>query len=140
MNLKRIFLSTIILTFFVCASYAQVAVIANQSVSDAVADAGTLGSIYDLSKDRWSNNNRIVVVDLTADGDVRQKFYGFIGKNPAELRREWLRKQLTGEGRAPETAASDAEVISKVAATPGAIGYVSQGSVTGAVKVLHIIR
>jgi len=51
-----------------------------------------------------------------------------------------MKKQLTGEAKAPETIGSDEDVIKKVASTPGSIGYVKASSVTGEVKVLLEIK
>jgi len=50
-----------------------------------------------------------------------------------------MRVQLSGNGKAPEALGSDDEVLEKVGATPGAIGFVSAGKVKGNVKVVVTI-
>jgi hypothetical protein len=44
-----------------------------------------------------------------------------------------------GEGSPPEPAGSEAEVLSKVAKTPGAIGFVRSDMAGDSVKVLAVI-
>jgi hypothetical protein len=51
-----------------------------------------------------------------------------------------LKKQFSGEAKAPESLSSDDDVIKKVASTSGAIGYVKSSSVHGPVKVLQEIK
>ncbi len=51
-------------------------------------------------------------------------FYEELGRTPLEMRKLWMRVQLSGEGRAPVTLSSETEVAEKVASTPGAIGFV----------------
>ena len=115
-------------------AYGQVSVIANKSVSESSLSSAKISSIYMLEKTTWSNGSKIVVFDNSSD--VKTDFYDMIGKDQLNIRKEWMKKQLTGEAKAPETLGSDAEVIKKVAATPGAIGYVKSSSVTGDVKVI----
>ena len=46
---------------------------------------------------------------------------------------------LLGEGDTPESLKSEEEMLTKVASTSGAIGFVSQSTVTEDVKVLAVI-
>jgi ABC-type phosphate transport system substrate-binding protein len=57
-----------------------------------------------------------------------------------QIKKVWMKLQLTGEGQAPEGLGSDDEVVSKVASTPGAIGYVDAAKVNDNVKVLLEIK
>ncbi len=132
---KLIIFSVILLSYTICAS-AQVAVIANKSVSITALEAAKIAEIYALSTQKWSDGSKIVVFDLKTDDAVKEKFYKFINKNPADLRKEWLRLQLTGEGKAPAAVKTDDELLQQVASTAGAIGYVSTAKVTDAVKVV----
>ena len=117
---------------------AQIAVIANKSVSESV-NKGTVAAIYSLTFTKWSSGSKVVVFD-NGDNSSKSKFYSFIGKDALSLKKEWLKKQLTGEGKAPETLSSDEDVIARVAATPGSIGYVKADNVTKNVKVLLEIK
>jgi ABC-type phosphate transport system substrate-binding protein len=61
---------------------------------------------------------------------------GVLDKSGADLASYWSRLVFTGKARAPAEADGDAGVKAKVAANPGAIGYISDGAVDGSVKVL----
>ncbi|MDP4173375.1 MAG: hypothetical protein Q8933_05365 [Bacteroidota bacterium] len=115
---------------------AQVAVIANKSVPVSSINKSKLLDIYSISQKSWSNGEKIVVFDLKSNSSAKDKFYQNIGKSNAELKKVWMRMQLTGGGSAPSSLYSEDEIVSKVASTPGAIGYVELKNVTGAVKVI----
>ena len=113
---------------------AQVAVVAHPGVADDAADAGTLVGIYNLDQTRWSDGSAVVPFD--ASTAAQDAFYGAIGQSTGQIKKVWLRKKLSGEGQPPESLGSDAEVLQKVASTPGAVGFVSADAVDGSVKVL----
>lgn len=112
---------------------AQVSVVANKSVAESV-NAAKVAGIYSLTTTKWADGTKIIVYDNS--GDAKTGFYSGIGRDLQSLKKEWMKKQLTGEGRAPEALSSDADVIKKVASTAGAIGFVKSSSVTGDVKVV----
>ncbi len=122
----------------IASANAQVAVIVNNSVGEDALDQTKLAQIYTLKVKSWDDGSKIVVFD--SKDDISDQFYSYIGKSAADLRKEWMRAQLTGEGKAPKALKNDAEVIESVAATPGAIGYVSEASVTDKVKVVATIK
>ncbi|MCU0453893.1 MAG: hypothetical protein MUE68_09550 [Bacteroidetes bacterium] len=115
---------------------AQVAVIAHPSVEEPSISRSTVADIYTLTTTMWSDRAAVVVVDIRSDLPTKKRFYSEIGKTPADLRKVWMRTVLSGDAKAPEMVESEDEVIQKVAATRGAIGYVSASKVTGSVKVL----
>jgi ABC-type phosphate transport system substrate-binding protein len=128
---------TLILAFLLLGflhAEAQIAVIVNKSVPEGSLSSGKVATIYALELTKWANGAKIVVVDQS--GDAKDRFYAGIGNDPLALRKTWLKKQLTGEAKAPETLHSDSEVIARVAAVPGAIGYINASSVTPDVKVV----
>jgi len=132
MKILKYTIAVILLTFTY--SYSQV-VIVNKSVSESSISASNLGNIYSLTTTKWNNGSKIVVIDRS-EGDLKSGFYKYIGKDALSLKKEWMKKQLTGEAKAPETLGSDDEVISKVASTPGAIGYVKSAGGNNGVKVV----
>ena len=119
---------------------AQVVIIANKSVSAGSINKSKLADIYTLSIKNWDNGDKIVVFDLKNDGDVKDKFYGYLGKSNSDFKKIWMKAQLTGEGFAPEALGSDGEVLKRVSSTQGAIGYVSKGAANSSVKVLAEIN
>ncbi len=52
----------------------------------------------------------------------------------------WLKKLLMGEGDPPEALPSEEEVLKKVAATPGAIGFVGKAPTIPEVKMIVIVE
>ncbi len=83
---------------------------------------------------------RVVVFDLKPAGEVREAFYKLLGKTPSRMKSIWLKKLLMGEGDPPEALPSEEEVLKKVAATPGAIGFVSKAKVTPEVRMIVIVE
>jgi ABC-type phosphate transport system substrate-binding protein len=131
--MKKIKILMIMVILVAFNSFAQVSVIANKSVSENISVPKT-ASIFSIDITKWSNGAKITVFDNTSD--VKSSFYGGIGKDVLSLKKEWMKKQLTGEAKAPESLGSDSDVISKVASTPGAIGFVKSSSVSGSVNVI----
>jgi hypothetical protein len=119
--------------------HAQVAVIAHKAVAVGTLDAPTLNNMYSLFK-KDIGGAKLALFDLKTDSPVKEKFYTFIGKPSAEMKKIWMRSQLTGGGNPPANVATEDEMIEKVASTPGAIGYISQDKVSDKVKVLATIK
>ena len=132
--LKYTFLFALALAAFAAPARAQIAVVAHPGVADASADTGALIGIYSLDKTRWSDGSAVVPFDATTAS--QEAFYGALGQSAGQFKKVWLRKKLSGEGQPPESLGSDAEVLAKVASTPGAVGFVSAGAVDSSVKVL----
>jgi ABC-type phosphate transport system substrate-binding protein len=122
------------------ASSAEVAVIAHKSVPVERIDKAQLLDLYSGDIKEWNNGEPIVLIDLKPATDVKSAFYEFLGKSASRMKSIWMKNMLTGEGRPPEAMASQQELLEKVAATPGAIGYVDRSLVTADVVTLTIIR
>jgi ABC-type phosphate transport system substrate-binding protein len=138
--MKKLLFIILLFCILISTDYAQVCVIANKSVEENSISSSKLADIYSLINVKWSNGSKIVVFEQAADNDAKSKFYGYISKEPLSLKKEWLKKQFSGEAKVPDSVPSDEEMISKVASTPGAIGYVKNSSLNGSVKVLAEIK
>jgi ABC-type phosphate transport system substrate-binding protein len=114
------------------AASAEVAIIVNKSVPMQTIDSRTLFDLYSGDVKRWSNGQAVVLLDLEPRGDVKTTFYDYLGKSSSRMKSIWMKNMLAGEGSPPEAVPSEAELVKRVAATPGAIGYVSRPTVTGA--------
>jgi ABC-type phosphate transport system substrate-binding protein len=139
MKLKYILLIAAIVMFGTALN-AQVAIIANKSVSANTLNKSKLYDIYSLNIKNWDNGEKIVLFELKNDNGTKGKFYSFIGKSNSDMKVVWMRAQLTGAGFAPTALTSEEDMLNKVANTPGAIGYVSSKIVTEDVKVLAKIE
>ena len=121
------------------AAQAQVVVIVNKSVSLANVDKNMMANIY-LLDTKDLGGVKLVVFDIKDETATKMKFYAAIGQSPAALRKEWLKAKLTGGGNPPTALATDDDVVARVAATPGGIGYVSADKVNSTVKVIMKIN
>lgn len=131
--MKNTILLFVAIILFILPVNAQVSVVANKSVGETI-NASKLANIYSLTITKWSDGSKIIVFDNNSD--TKNNFYKELGKDQLSLKKEWMKKQLTGEAKAPESLGSDDDVINKVSSTPGAIGFVKSSSVTGNVKVI----
>jgi|WetSurMetagenome_2_1015567.scaffolds.fasta_scaffold491042_2 ABC-type phosphate transport system substrate-binding protein len=124
----------------VLTSSSQVAVIANKSVPVNSITVSKLSDIYLLNTQNWGGGVTVVPLWLRGIDDVEATFSAYLGMKPLDMRKIWLRVQLSGEGKAPLMFTSEEELIQKVINTRGAIGFVSEENVPGDVKVLAIIK
>jgi len=139
-KMKNILLLAFVLFLFGINLNAQVAVIANKSISESSISTSQLTDIY-LSKTKvWADGTKIIRFTLKSDDETSSKFFGAVGKSFADLKKLWMKLQLTGEGQAPEALGSDDEVLNKVASTAGAIGFVKAGKLNDKVKILLTIK
>ncbi len=118
----------------------SVAVIAHPSVPDQELNKTKLLDIYSGDIRSWSDGKPVVVMDLKPTGDIKETFYKYLGKSPSRMKSVWMKRMLSGEGDPPVAVESEAEMLKKVAATPGAIGFVSRAAVNDTVKTLAIIE
>ena len=129
-----IFMLTVV---FVITCSAQIAVIVNNSNHTKKIATSSLKDIYSLSTLKWSDGTNIVVFD-NREQSIQKKFFDYIGiKDTRTIKTQWMRFQLTGEAKAPEAVYGDDKMISKVASTPGAVGYVNLSNIkSNEVKVI----
>ena len=117
-------------------SSGQVVVIAHKSVPMDTIKKSLLLDFYACDIKKWSDGQPVVVLDLKLQNGIRTTFYNYLGKSSSRMKSIWLKKLLSGEGEPPEAMNSEEEVLRKVAATAGAIGFVSKTKVRENVKIL----
>ena len=137
--MKYVVIFFAILTLTSINANAQIAVIVHKSVKISTANAAQISDFFTMSTREWPDGAKVVVFDQREEV-ARKKFYNFIGKNPVEVKKNWLRIQLSGDGKAPETLSTDDDVIERISKTPGAISYISADKVTSDVKVIATIN
>lgn len=126
----------VFLLIWVAKSSGQVVVIAHKSVPQDSIKKSALLDFYACDIKQWSDGQPVVVFDLKQQSEVKTAFYNFLGKSPSRMKSVWLKKLLSGEGNPPEAMNSEDALVAKVAATTGAIGFVSKAHVLTSVKVL----
>ncbi len=138
--MRSILLLVAVLTLIGNQARAQVVVIANRSVQETSLTPAQVLDIYLLNVRTWSDGQSISLMCLRENDSVEKRFFSILHRTPLEMRKGWLRAQLSGQARPPEMITTEDDMVRRVAATPGAIGFVSRDKVQGAVKVLYTIE
>jgi competence protein ComGC len=136
-NMKKPVL-LILLLLCISNGFSQIALIANKGVELSVTSVTTVTDIYTLESQKSANGKKLILFDLKTE--LNEKFYSAIGKTSTELKKNWMKKQLSGDGKAPVALDSEDEMLLKVASTPEAVGYIPKQKVTDAVKVLFELK
>lgn len=116
-----------------------VEIIANKSVSASQVSVANARAIFGMRQVKWPDGSLIRVFVLPDNHAVHGAFCKErLNIYPYQLRQSWDRLVYSGMAQAPEEVATEAELLTRVAATPGAIGYVSRAPGNEKVKVLHV--
>ena len=118
-------------------AFAQVQVVANPSVGVAAVSADDLKQVFLGAKTALGDGSSVEPV-LGAGGAHDAFLKDYVGKSDQALRNHFKSLVFTGKGSMPKSFSSDAEVLSYVAKTKGAIGYVSGGADGSGVKKLAV--
>jgi ABC-type phosphate transport system substrate-binding protein len=118
----------------------DVVLIVNQDVRISEIKDADLRAIFTGVKTRFADGTRAVPVTLKG-GPVHEVFLkNHLGESPDEFRAQWRKAVFTGEGAMPKTFDSEAALVDYVAATHGALGYVSHVSPQDKVKCVAVVK
>ena len=117
---------------------ADIKVVANSSVTASSVSSKELKDIYLQSEMALGNGNPVQPVLLKAGAAHESFVKEFVGKTPIALDTYYRSLIFTGKGFMPKTLSNDAEVVSYVAKTKGAIGYVGASVPATGVKTLEL--
>lgn len=114
-------------------------IIANRSVSVNTLSLASARAIFGMRQVKWPDGAPIRVFVMPDD----QAIHGSLCKErlnlfPYQLRQSWDRMVYSGMAQAPSEVSSEEALLDKVAATPGAIGYVRKVKAHDPVKILNI--
>ena len=134
-----------LILFLVCllgaaSAQAQVAVIANGSVHESSLTQEQFIDVCLQNVRAWSDGTSIQLFFSKNSGPEEDRLFAFLHRTRLEMRKIWLRAQLSGHVRPPEVMPSVEDVLRKVESTPGALGVVDVVKVQGNVKVLLVIE
>jgi ABC-type phosphate transport system substrate-binding protein len=100
-------------------------VIVHPQVKGTQIPRAALTSIFLKQAPRWGDGSSVLPVDQSVRSPVRRSFSNdVLQQGLVEVQVYWQRKMATGL-IPPPVKTSDEEIVSFVASTPGAIGYVS---------------
>jgi len=107
----------------------DIVIVANKNVAESSLSSEDVKNIFLFKKKKWGYGTAINFVVLK-DGAVHKGFLkGYAKKTPSQFKRYFKTLVFTGKEK---------ELIGYVAATEGAIGYVSSGAKTGSVKTIQV--
>jgi len=116
----------------------DVLIVANKGVAVSEINAAQLREVFTGTRSRLNDGTRAVPVILKG-GPVHEVFLRkHIGDSPEEFRSRWRKAVFTGQGSMPKEFSSEVSLLEYVAATPGAIGYVSRVIDGNDVKVISL--
>jgi ABC-type phosphate transport system substrate-binding protein len=121
---------------------ADFVVIVNPSVAGANVRRADLAAVFLRTAVRWGGGATAVPVDQSGTSPVRNAFSQAVLGMPVATAVQYWQKQMFAANplRPPAVKGSDAEVISFVENTAGAVGYVSKEAVLPAgVKAIAVI-
>jgi hypothetical protein len=122
------------------ASAQDVVVVANRGVQISEISNADLRAIFMGTRTRFADGSHAVPVTLKG-GPVHEVFLkNHLGEGPEEFRSQWRKVVFTGQGAMPKAFDSESALIEYVAATPGAVGYVSRISPQNGVKLLAAVK
>ncbi len=95
--------------------------------------------IFQRKKTLWDDGDNITIA-LLEGGRTHQSFVRYyIHKTPAQYHRYWKKLVFSGRGIPPLTFRSEKSLMSHIALTAGAIGYISSRIKPAGVKVIRIV-
>jgi ABC-type phosphate transport system substrate-binding protein len=114
-------------------------VIVHPQVKGSQIPRAALNSIFLKHAPRWGDGQAVQPIDQSVQSLVRQRFSNdVLGQGVVAVQVYWQRRMSSGVVP-PPVKTSDEEVVSFVASTPGAIGYVSAATpLPGSVKAIEI--
>lgn len=125
-------------------SYAEtvdsdVVVITSPSIGEHTIARSTLRAMFGMRLSKWSDGTPVRVFVMKDDSVEHASFSkNILQVFPHQLRLSWDRQVFSGQGQYPEQVASMQDMISRIASTPGAVGYVKANEVTNNVRILQI--
>ncbi len=113
--------------------------IAHPASSEDVIPRASLRAIFGMLLQKWPGNTPVKVFVLRDDAPEHARFSkSVLQVFPHQLRMAWDRQVFSGQGQYPEQLGSIQEMLSRVASTPGAMGYVKASEVDDNVRVLKV--
>ncbi len=105
-------------------------VIVNPSVAGAQMHRSDLAAVFLRTATKWGGGRPAVPVDQSGTSAVRKAFSDSVLGMPVATALQYWQKQMfqANPRHPPAVKGSDAEVIAFVAATEGAVGYVSKAA------------
>ncbi len=116
----------------------DVVIIANKAVASDSISGDALKMIYTGKTVTWESGGKVVLATLKK-GETHEVFLkAHVKKTPQQFSAYWKKLVFTGKGKQPKSFKTEDELIAFVAKTDGAIGYLSESTSSGDVKVISV--
>lgn len=123
-------LSIVLLALPVLAVAGDLVMVAHPSISQHHTSRNFARTIFGMRAQQWPDGSSIRVFVLPDNHQLHAAFSKeVLNLFPHQLRTAWDRQVYSGTGQAPSEVRSEEEMMSRIASTPGAIGYVSRNNV-----------
>ena len=116
----------------------DILIIVNPGVLTDDISQPVISDIYHGYKRRWDNGQKIRVV-MFKEGATHEVFAeSMVQLSPEKLKTLWKKYIFSGTGTPPKVLLSEKKCVEYIAATKGAIGYISSATSYDGVKVIEI--
>jgi ABC-type phosphate transport system substrate-binding protein len=117
----------------------DVAVIGHRDLSSEPLSTHSIRAVFAMRQRSWPDGQAVRVFVLPDDDLLHIRFTkAVLGVFPHQLRLAWDRQVFSGSGQAPQRVADEIEMLRRVAATPGAIGYITRGALNEQVRAILV--
>lgn len=118
---------------------AEVRLIANPSISADQVSATNVKNFFLGKSTKWDSGQRVICLVMDDANTVHEEFLkNLVQKTPSQFSAHWRKAVFTGTGEPPASVNSTQDMVSKVIATPGGLGYIDGATDAGNAKVLKI--
>jgi ABC-type phosphate transport system substrate-binding protein len=139
--MKKQYLPILFLGFALAGSVAkaqEAVVIANNGVKATEVSSDDLRDVFTGAKSSLKDGSRVTPVTLKGGAGHDAFLKKYVGKSDSAFRAGWRSLVFTGQASMPKAFDTEAALLDYVAATPGAIGYVSKDAANDKVKTLAV--
>lgn len=118
---------------------ADIVTVVNKNLKQAIISKHGLSAVFKMRLLKWQDGTAVTVFVLADESPMHQYFCKkILNVFPYQMRKSWNQLVFSGSGQAPIQLESKEEMIRMVAATIGAIGYLSADDIEEGIKVLNI--
>lgn len=133
------FVLYVLLCILPFASASAVEIITHRDVKTHSITLANARAIFGLRLPRWPDGKLVRVFVLPDQHPLHSRLSKEkLDLYPYQLRQTWDRLLFSGMAQAPVEVGDEEEMLAKVAATPGAIGYVSKVKKNDPVNILEV--
>jgi len=128
------------LFFFPAQIKADVVIIGHPDIDIDTITRSKLKAIYTGQIITWSDGSCIRLITMKNCKIHKEFTRDYLKKTETQFKRWWRRKLFCGEGSMPVSLNTEEEMISFIARTKGAIGYVSKIPAEAHLKTISVIE